>query len=111
MSEHKTVEQQADEIVRKAANLKNSVTVAEVVRRILSQASYNRVKIEYAGNLVDPLKDRLQKRAGELFPSSSEVEFVLNPNLVAGIRVSYRDFVYEDNVKSRYVQMADVLAR
>lgn len=90
----------------KEQTTQNNRVSSDVIQKALSaymQAEEaNVATVEYVGVLTSELKTQLEEKIVKLFPESATLEFVENPKLIAGLRISFRDQVYDDSVVGRF---------
>ena len=71
----------------------------------MKEKTNNIARVEFAGQLDMATQNELIRKIKEKFTSVENVEFVENVQLIAGIKIVFQDFVYEDSVKHKLVQL------
>ncbi|MCA9397782.1 F0F1 ATP synthase subunit delta [candidate division WWE3 bacterium] len=71
----------------------------------MKEEKNNVAQVEFAGQLDTATQNELTQKIKEKFTSVETIEFVENTQLIAGIKIVFQDFVYEDSVKHKLVQL------
>jgi F0F1-type ATP synthase delta subunit len=75
--------------------------LARVNEKLAKQVRNQTAIIYYAGQMEEKIKHSLEKGLKKKFPDVLAIEFRLSPELIAGFKLAYKDYVYEDTVQQR----------
>lgn len=76
-------------------------TVQYVYERLQEHFSQKPAIVYFAGSLSESEKKKLIASIKTKFPKSDAVEFVKDESLLGGIKIVYKDYIYEDSVARR----------
>lgn len=75
--------------------LKRYAELIEV--RILEETAYVETPFEATGKWAEDIKDLIHAK----FPEVTYINFVVNPTLIAGVKLQIADMVYENSLKAK----------
>lgn len=78
-------------------NQKDSLT--QLAKKLGVSFTPNTAQVRYVGNLTDNLKTSLTSRIRETFSDVEEIVFTEDADLIGGLVVEYKDYVYDASVK------------
>lgn len=90
-----------------AAELETAVqAILGQVRRQLEQE--DTVVVQVAEALQTVAREQLESKLLKKFSTARQVRFDLDTTLIAGLRIQYQDYLYDDTVRGRLTQLRSV---
>ena len=92
----------------RAGDIKDSF--AEYEKLYLEKFSVVKVRAESAYPLTDEQKEKLRIKLEKLSGMSTITEYVINPGLIGGMRITYGNHSIDDSVKNRLKEIGAILS-
>jgi len=96
------IHQTADYLIELMRKLGGTELVEAVHHKLAAtQSRTEAATVSYAGILSDGDKRRIRDRLVKRFPALGEIEYHADASLIAGLKIQYRDYQFENSLKRR----------
>jgi F0F1-type ATP synthase delta subunit len=99
-------DQLAEKLIQILENTQDQSILKALLRKLSHKFGDGVIQIRYAGALIEGQKELLEKEVRRRFPEMKEIKYTYDESLIAGIKIIYDDFVYEDSVKRNFQSLA-----
>ncbi|OIP95823.1 hypothetical protein AUK40_05670 [Candidatus Wirthbacteria bacterium CG2_30_54_11] len=77
----------------------------------MPKSTIDAATVQYAGEMTADLQKTVTAALKKHFPGLAEVSFVEEAQLLGGLKITYRDYVYDDSIRHRLAQLRNRLAQ
>jgi len=77
----------------------------------MPKSSVDAATVQYAGEMTADLQKTVTAALKKHFPGLDEVVFSEDAQLLGGLRITYRDYVYDDSILHRLAQLRNRIAQ
>ena len=86
---------------------------AQIVKRLQKlvalELAKNRARIETASTLAPEVRDRIKTALGSKQDTEAQMEFIVNPGLIGGMRIQVGSDVWDSSVRGRLMELESKL--
>lgn len=100
-SQHSSINQTADRLIGLIQKLGGPELIKVVRHKLGAAQSPATAAVSFAGLFSESDKQRLQERLKQRFAELEKIEYHEDPSLIAGLKIQYRDYRFEDSVQQR----------
>lgn len=100
---------ESKEILQSLQQVEDHSILEEVYSGLGEYLQYGQATVRYAGELDTTTRKEIEEKLLNQFPEMGTVEFIEDPSLIAGLKISYKDYLYEDSVSSRFQRLKQTL--
>lgn len=78
-------------------------------RRVTFAKGGEFIKVHVASELSDSEKDQIKKKVGSALKKDIHLDVVVQPELLGGMRIKMRDFVFDDSIQAKLATLHRVM--